>query len=41
MAEQQKIYAALLGIGTVGTGVYRLAAMQAEDIRLKIGRAHV
>lgn len=37
MAEQQKIYAALLGIGTVGTGVYRLAAMQAEDIRLKTG----
>ena len=36
MGENRKIYAALLGAGTVGSGVYKLAGMQEED---KIGRA--
>lgn len=37
MGENRKIYAALLGAGTVGSGVYRLAGMQEEDICLKTG----
>ena len=37
MSENRKIYAALLGAGTVGSGVYKLAGMQKEDIRLKTG----
>ena len=32
MGENRKIYAALLGAGTVGSGVYKLAGMQEEDI---------
>ena len=35
MGENRKIYAALLGAGTVGSGVYKLAGMQEEDICLK------
>ena len=34
MGENRKIYAALLGAGTVGSGVYKLAGMQEEDICL-------
>ena len=34
MGENHKIYAALLGAGTVGSGVYKLAGMQEEDICL-------
>ena len=37
MGENRKIYAALLGAGTVGSGVYKLAGMQEEDICLKTG----
>lgn len=40
MGENRKIYAALLGAGTVGSGVYKLAGMQEEDICLKTG-AHL
>ena len=32
MGENRKIYAALLGAGTVGSGVYKLAGMQEEDM---------
>ena len=35
MGENRKIYAALLGAGTVGSGVYKLAGMQEEDICLR------
>ena len=31
MGENRKIYAALLGAGTVGSGVYKLAGMQEEE----------
>lgn len=37
MAEKRKIHAALLGVGTVGSGVYKLAAIQSEDIVCKTG----
>ena len=40
MGENRKIYAALLGAGTVGSGVYKLAGMLEEDICLKTG-AHL
>ena len=40
MGENRKIYAALLGAGTVGSGVYKLAGMQEEDVCLKTG-AHL
>ena len=40
MGENRKIYAAILGAGTVGSGVYKLAGMQEEDICLKTG-AHL
>lgn len=33
----RRIYAALLGAGTVGSGVYKLAQLQAEDITHKTG----
>ena len=39
MGENRKIYAALLGAGTVGSGVYKLAGMQEEDICLKTGHS--
>lgn len=34
---ERKIHAALLGAGTVGSGVYKLAGMQSEDIVSKTG----
>ena len=35
--EKKIIYAALLGLGTVGTGVYKVLKGQKEEMEAKIG----
>lgn len=37
MGNERVIYAALLGLGTVGTGVYKVLKMQKEEMAQKIG----
>ena len=37
MTERKIIKAGLLGLGTVGTGVYKLAKRQKEEIEKKTG----